>query len=112
MKEDQKYGICRISIVSMRSEPYHRSELINQLLFGEHYSVIKESDDGKWIKISSAIDRYEGWIQEEQYHEISADYYHQVGLMDYRICTDLNASILFNTTRVNELVHITFWECM
>jgi len=101
MKEDQKYGIGRISIVSMRSEPDHRSELINQLLFGEHYSVIKESDDGKWLKISSAIDRYEGWIQKEQFHEISADYYDQVGLMDYRICTDLNASILFNKTRVN-----------
>lgn len=101
MREDQKYGICRISIVSMRSEPNHRSELINQMLFGEHYSILKASEDNKWLKISSAIDRYEGWIQKEQVHEISAEYYHQVGLMDYRICTDINASILFNKSRVN-----------
>ena len=85
----------------MRSEPNHRSELINQLLFGEHYLVLKDSDDGKWLKISSAIDRYEGWIQSEQYHQISQEYYEQVGLMDYRICTDLNTSILFNKTTVN-----------
>ena len=95
MKEDKKYGISRISFVSMHADPDHRSELINQLLFGEHYSVLKESEDGKWLKIASAIDRYEGWIQKEQFHEISADYFDQVGLMDYRICTDLNASILF-----------------
>lgn len=85
----------------MRSEPNHRSEMVNQLLFGEHYTVIKESDDRKWLKILSALDRYEGWIQIEQYHEISSEYFDQVGLMDYRICIDLFTSILFNKSQVN-----------
>ena len=101
MKTESLHGICRISIVSMRLEPDHRSEMVNQLLFGEHFTVLKESDDGKWIKISSAHDRYEGWIQTEQFHEISAEYFEQVGLSDYKICTDLFSSILFNKTQVN-----------
>jgi hypothetical protein len=101
MKSESTYGISRISILPMRSEPDHRSEMVNQLLFGEHYTVLRPADDGKWLKIQSAIDRYEGWIQREQYHEISADYFEQVGLMDYRICTDLFTSILFNKTEVN-----------
>lgn len=85
----------------MRLQPDHRSEMVNQLLFGEHYTVLKESDDGKWIKIISAIDRYEGWIQKEQFHQISFEYFEQVGLSDYKICLDLFSSILFNKSQVN-----------
>ena len=100
MSELNQYGICRLSLIPMRMEPDHRSEMVNQLLFGEHFSVNRESDDGKWLKIMSALDRYEGWIQVEQFHEITSDYFEQVGLMDYRICTDIFSSILFNKTQV------------
>ena len=31
------YGICNLSIVSLRSQPENRSELISQVLFGEHF---------------------------------------------------------------------------
>ena len=85
----------------MRMEADHRAELVNQLLFGEHYTVLKESEDRNWLKISSAIDRYEGWIQKEQFHQISNEYFEQVGLMDYKICTDLFSSILFQKSQVN-----------
>ena len=101
MNTEDTYGISRISIVSMRLEPDHRSEMVNQLLFGEHYTTIKESADGKWIKVSCALDRYEGWIQKEQFHEISFEYFEQVGLSDYKICLDLFSSILFNKTHVH-----------
>ncbi|MCH8555868.1 MAG: hydrolase Nlp/P60, partial [Schleiferiaceae bacterium] len=31
-----KYGICKMASVPMRAEPSDRSEMVNQLLFGEH----------------------------------------------------------------------------
>lgn len=95
------YGICRIAIVSMRMEPDHRSEQVSQLLFGEHYSVVDSSEDKKWVRISCAYDEYEGWIQKEQFHTISTEYYDQIGNSNYKISTEISSSILFNKSYRN-----------
>ncbi len=53
-------GICVIPAIPMRKEPSHRSELVSQLLFGDMYSIAEQTSN--WLKIRSADDRYEGWI--------------------------------------------------
>jgi hypothetical protein len=67
------YGICNLSIVTVRIEPAHRSEQISQLLFGEIFQVLETQQE--WIKIRMSFDDYEGWIQASQQQEI--------GLTDY-----------------------------
>ncbi len=57
-------GICVLSSVPMRREPTHRSEMVNQLLFGERWDCIREEDD--WLLIRGKLDRYEGWIDRQQ----------------------------------------------
>ena len=57
------YGINDISVLPVRAEPDHRSEMVNQLLFGEQYTVLEESSD--WIYIQGALDGYKGWISNE-----------------------------------------------
>lgn len=82
------YGICNLAIVPIRLEPSHKSELVSQLLFGEHFSITEKTKD--WIKIKINFDAYEGWIDQKQYQPISAT--------DYQaLCTSktiLNADLI------------------
>jgi cell wall-associated NlpC family hydrolase len=63
------YGICLLSVIPCRKEPSSTSEMVTQLLFGEHYSVIENGED--WIKISTAYDNYECYISAKQHQKIS-----------------------------------------
>jgi len=64
-----QYGICLLSVVSCRKEASNTSEMVTQLLFGEHYSIL-ETGVG-WIKIKIAYDNYECWINVKQHNKIS-----------------------------------------
>ncbi|HMS30702.1 MAG TPA: NlpC/P60 family protein [Saprospiraceae bacterium] len=50
-----------LNSAAIRSEPSHRSEMVNQLLFGESFTVLEES--GSWSKIRSNHDAYTGWME-------------------------------------------------
>ena len=68
-----KYGIAHISIIPMRAEACDKAEMVNQLLFGEHYKIIEKR--AKWLKIRLAHDHYEGWICHKQYFQIDKAQY-------------------------------------
>jgi hypothetical protein len=61
-----EYGICSVAAAPVRKEASHRSEMVNQLLFGETMEVLEEKDE--WLRIRSVYDQYEGWLT---YHLIS-----------------------------------------
>jgi hypothetical protein len=82
----------------MRAEPSHRSEMVNQLLFGEHYMVLEEHGD--WLRIKNAFDDYEGFISRIQHTEASSDYYKQIETHDYKISLELMSPILFRKERM------------
>lgn len=64
-----RYGICNLSVVPMRKEPSHTSELVSELLFNDIYKIIDENDE--WLKIQCMYDSYEGWIRKLQHNEIT-----------------------------------------
>ncbi|MGB4775891.1 MAG: C40 family peptidase [Daejeonella sp.] len=68
---NQQYGICNLSVIPVRAEPSHQSEMVTQLLFGEFFKIIETKD--KWAKILIAHDEYEGWIDHKQFAFISDD---------------------------------------
>ena len=43
------YGICNLSIVPLRIEASDTSEMVSQVLFGEHFKVLEKRK--KWSKI-------------------------------------------------------------
>jgi cell wall-associated NlpC family hydrolase len=86
-------GICRLGIVPVRSEPSDQSEMVTQLLFGDHYSIIKI--EKKWFRIRIEFDEYEGWIDIKQHSEISVDYFNHLNNTEFKIATDLTSTILF-----------------
>lgn len=63
------YGIANLSIVPLRIEPSDISELVSQVLYGDVFKVIEKRK--KWSKVRLDFDRCEGWIDNNQYLEIS-----------------------------------------
>ena len=70
------YGICNLSIVPLRLEPTDTSEMVSQVLFGEHFKVLEKRK--KWSKIRLQFDNYEGYIDNKQFEEITEDLYNQI----------------------------------
>ena len=82
-----KYGISNLSIVPMRDEAADQAEMVNQILFGEHFKVLESRK--KWSKIRLAHDNYEGWICNKQWIEIPEEDYKQLDKDVSTITTDI-----------------------
>lgn len=67
------FAICNLSIIPLRVEPNDRSEIVSQVLFGEHFEIIEQQK--MWTKIRLDFDNYEGWIDTKQYQIISHENY-------------------------------------
>jgi cell wall-associated NlpC family hydrolase len=81
------YGISNLSIVPMRNEAADQAEMVNQILFGEHFKVLETRK--KWSRIRLAHDSYEGWICNKQWIEIEEDNYKQLDKDVSTITTDI-----------------------
>ncbi len=82
-----QYGISNLSIIPMRGEPADKSEMVNQVLFGEHFKVLESRK--KWSRIRLAHDSYEGWICNKQWIEVSKEDYTQLDKDISTITTDI-----------------------
>ncbi len=82
-----QYGICHLSIVPMRFEPKDTSELVSQVLYGEHFKVLEKRK--KWSRIRLAFDNYEGWIDNKQYLDITKDNYTDFDGREQNLTADL-----------------------
>jgi hypothetical protein len=106
MKEAEEicdYGVCRLAIVAVRSKPQHDAPMISQLLFGDHYEVLRKSEEGRWVYIKIHFDDTEGWIDGEQHHSISREYFDQINHANFKITTDLTCSILYKKSPITIL---------
>lgn len=59
-----QYGICGLSQIPMRCEASDRSEMVNQVLFGESFEIIQAQK--KWTYVRLRHDNYEGWLDNKQ----------------------------------------------
>ena len=67
------YGICNLSIIPLRSESSEASEMVSQLLFGEHFKVLEKRKN--WSKVRLHFDGYEGYLDNKQFIEIDEENY-------------------------------------
>ena len=96
------FAICNLAIVPLRAEPSDRSELVSQVLFGEHFKILEQND--KWSKIQLAFDNYEGWIDNKQFQIISETNYNFLSNSASIMSADL---VEYITTPNNYLLPIT-----
>lgn len=81
------YGISSLSLIAVRAEPSHRSEMVSQLLFGEHFEIISTEKD--WLRIRIAYDDYEGWIPALQSTPIDPEDFREIEKQEMCISYDL-----------------------
>ena len=82
-----QYGICNLGIVPLRAEPSDASEMVTQLLYGEHFKVLEQR--AKWSRIRIAFDKYEGWIDNKQFLLIEEDIYKEINNTIPKLSNDI-----------------------
>lgn len=58
-------GYCFLAAVPMRAQDSHRSEMVNQLLKGDTFDVLRQEKE--WSLIRCHYDNYMGWIDNKQW---------------------------------------------
>lgn len=96
------YGICHLSIVPVRLEPSDTSEMVTQLLFGEHIKVLEKRK--KWSKIRIHFDGYEGYIDNKQYLEITEDYYKNLSDSEFHYSAEMVDFITDSDSNLSTIV--------
>lgn len=82
-----EYGIGNLSIIPLRAEPSDKSELVSQLLYGEHFKVLERRK--KWSHIRTAFDQYEGWIDNLQYQIIEKEDFDTLDRIPISLSSDI-----------------------
>lgn len=92
------FGICNLAIIPLRIEPSDRSEIVSQVLFGEHFEILEQLK--QWSRIRMQYDDYEGWVDAKQYQLISESSYNQLS----EDAIILNADLVDYITASNNLL--------
>lgn len=92
------FGICNLAIIPLRFEPSDKSEIVSQVLFGEHFEILEQLK--QWSKIKLQYDEYEGWVDSKQYQIISESEYNQLS----EDALVLNADLVEYITAPNNLL--------
>jgi gamma-D-glutamyl-L-lysine dipeptidyl-peptidase len=80
------FGYCHLPLIALRAEPNQKSEMVSQVLFGEHFQIENIIED-EWIKVKLAHDGYSGWISFKQFRFISELEYDAIQKNSTHICS-------------------------
>ncbi|MBL1409210.1 C40 family peptidase [Sphingobacterium faecale] len=89
---------CNLSILPLRAEASHRSEMVTQVLFGEAFEILEEGVDFDRIRLLDTS--YEGWIQRHQSGQLAT-------LQPTKHIIDLAGGKAHSTTHTVQLLHGT-----
>jgi gamma-D-glutamyl-L-lysine dipeptidyl-peptidase len=95
------HGIACLSVVSVRKEASHQSEIVTQLLFGETLEILESYNE--WLRIRCSYDGYEGWIQQAQQLTLSLSEYQELNRIKPHLCFDL-VQIVVNQSSIYSIV--------
>lgn len=54
------YAVNILAVIPLRKEPSDTSEMVSQVLFGEHFTVIEQQN--QWLYVELLNDSYKGWL--------------------------------------------------
>ncbi len=101
------FGICNLAIVPMRAEADDRSEIVSQILFGEHFEIIETSK--QWAYIRLQFDGYQGWIDVKQFDTISEQGFRKLSNDEIALNFDL---VDYVTSEQNTMLPIPLASCV
>jgi len=97
-----EYGICNLNSIPLRHEASDASEMVSQILFGEHFTVLEIKK--QWLYVKLAFDGYRGWIDSKQVTEISKENFE---LLQHATPYFLKELINFITTSDEKLIPLS-----
>jgi len=97
-----KFGICVLNNIPLRIDASDTSEMVSQLLFGEHFTVLETHK--QWFYIKLAFDGYRGWIDSKQVKSISNEYFEKLQNTTPFL---LNELVSFIADDKNQLIPLT-----
>ena len=62
------FGICNLAIIPLRAEASDRSEIVSQVLFGEHFKVLETV--APWAKIQLQYDGYKAGLMSSSFRRL------------------------------------------
>ena len=68
-----RYAQSYLSVVPLRAEASHRSEMVSQVLFGEYMQVLKTFKEWSYIQLEQ--DGYKGWVESAQLLPVTKNEY-------------------------------------
>ncbi len=93
-----EYAACKVPASPVRKRASHKSEIVNQILFGETMFVLKEKRKWAWVK--SIPENYEGWITVSHLEEID-------GSLAYQKSPWVSADLLSEIETGGQKMHIS-----
>ena len=96
---DRNWGVVRLSVCNIRSEPKHSSELSTQSLLGTPLRVWEKSGD--WYRVQTP-DRYLGWLDQDGFSLMQEDEYNRWKVWEKLIVTKPMEQLFSN----KELTHV------
>ena len=97
-----QYGISNLSNVPVRMEPTDTSELVSQVLYGDVFKVTEQRKS--WSKIRLVFDKYEGWVDNKQFIEITEEQYSQLHKETPKLSFDLVEFIEDNNHQLHPIL--------
>ena len=89
------YGISGLSLIPVRRDPSEKSEMVTQVLFGEHFEILEEMVG--WCHIRLAFDGYEGWVDQKMITPITARIKSRILRSPYAVTTDIFSIVQINS---------------
>jgi len=81
------YGISGLSLIPVRKEPSEKSEMVTQILYGEHFEILTYLPGWQYIRL--VFDGYEGWIDQKMTTPLSPRLYEKFRNKAYAVTTDI-----------------------
>ena len=95
-------GVINLSVVPLRSESGHTSEMVSQLLFGDTLEITDSKDN--WLYIKADYDGYCGWLQASQCLHLSDEEYIEIINNNRAITTDAFATATNTHTNIKSFI--------
>jgi gamma-D-glutamyl-L-lysine dipeptidyl-peptidase len=89
------YGISGLSLIPVRREPSEKSEMVTQILFGEHFEVLEQMVGWSMVKLS--WDGYQGWIDSKMITPVNARTIKKIEKKPFAITSDIISLVPVNT---------------
>jgi gamma-D-glutamyl-L-lysine dipeptidyl-peptidase len=80
-------GISALSLIPVRKEPSEKSEMVTQILFGEHFEILEQMVG--WCHVKLAFDKYEGWVDQKMVTPVSQRTFPKLVKSQSAVATDI-----------------------